>query len=188
MIVAFDANVLIYIFDEQAKAPHDPATGQPVAECKARVDFLIASLQREKAKVIIPTPSLGEVLVRAQEAAPEWLRLLHQSRHFRIAPFDERAAVEFAAAQAQRRRPLGQKNATVSRAKAKFDDQIVAIAAVEDATIIYSDDPHIRKLAAGRFEVIGVADLALPPQDAQLNLRLDQLKPESEDEQDEPSN
>lgn len=173
MIVAFDTSVLVYFFDEQANAPIDAATGASVADCKERLDFLIATLQRDKAKIIIPTPALGELLVRGREAAPEWLAILHKSRHFRIAGFDERAAVEFAATQAERV-ASGQKNEGATRAKAKFDDQIVAIAAIEGATVIYSDDPHIKKLAGGRFEVIGVADLPLPPQAAQFSLQLDQ--------------
>jgi predicted nucleic acid-binding protein len=173
LIVAFDTSVLVYFFDEQAKAPHDPATGQPVTDCKARIDYLITSLQRSKAKIIIPPPALAEVLVKAQEAAPGWLQLLHRSRHFRIASFDERAAVEFAASQANRKAE-GTKSASPPRAKAKFDDQIVAIASVESASIIYSDDPDIRKLAGSRFRVIGISDLQLPPQDVQLDLQLEQ--------------
>jgi predicted nucleic acid-binding protein len=152
LIVAFDASVLIYLFDERTRAPNDPATGQPVADCTVRVNYLISSLQQSKAKIVIPTPSLGEVLVRAQEAAPGWLQLLHQSRHFRISAFEERAAVEFAATQAQRK-AIGNKSPSLPHAKAKFDDQIVAIAAVEGATVIYSDDTDIRKLTEGRIEV-----------------------------------
>ena len=183
MIVAFDASVLVYFFDEQAKAPIDPATHQPVVDCKPRIDYLIASLQREKAKIIIPTPSLGEVLVKAQGAAPIWLQLLHKSRHFRIVAFDERAAVEYAATQ-ENRKAAGEKSPSSTRAKAKFDDQIVAIASVEGATVIYSDDPDIKKLAGTRCKVIGIADLPLPPQDAQMKLQLPEPAelPEPDDE------
>lgn len=173
MIVAFDTSVLVYFFDEHAKAPIDAATGAPVSGCKDRLNFLIATLQRDKTKIVIPTPALGELLVKGREAAPEWLAILHKSRHFRIAGFDERAAVEFAATQAERL-ASGQKNEGATRAKAKFDDQIVAIAAVEGATVIYSDDPHIQKLAGSRFEVIGIPDLPLPPQEPQFSLQLDQ--------------
>ncbi|BBU62031.1 hypothetical protein MSC49_19660 [Methylosinus sp. C49] len=178
MIVAFDTNILVYFFDEQAKAPIDSTTGAPVSNCKDRLDFLIATLQRDKAKIVIPTPALGELLVKGREAAPEWLTILHKSRYFRIAGFDERAAIEFAATQAQRV-ASGQKNEGATRAKAKFDDQIVAIAAVAGATVIYSDDPHIKKMAGGRFEVIGIADLPLPPSEAQSRFEFDR--------QDEPT-
>jgi len=60
---------------------------------------LITTLQQNRAKIIIPTPALGELLVKGREAAPEWLAILHKSRHFRIsgvsvhpAPFWRRMA------------------------------------------------------------------------------------------------
>lgn len=169
MTAAFDASVLIYIFDDRAKPPLDPTTGQPVTLCKERVDYLLETLQRDGVTIVVPTPALAEVLVRAQEGAPERLRIMSTSRHFRIASFDERAAIEFAAIQAARD---GSKKSGVPRSKAKFDDQIVAIAAVAGAAIIYSDDPDIKRLAAGRMEVKGIAELPLPAHAIQQTLPL----------------
>jgi predicted nucleic acid-binding protein len=169
LTAAFDASVLIYVFDENAKAPLDPATGKVVTRCKERVDNLIETLQRDGEPIVVPTPALAEVLVHAQEGAPERLRIMSTSKHFRIAPFDERAAVEFAAVQASR---SSSSKTTTPRIKAKFDDQIVAIAAVAGATVIYSDDPDIKRLAAGRMEVKGIADLPLPPEHSQTQLPL----------------
>lgn len=166
MIVAFDANILVYLFDENANAPTSKTTGLPVERCRERVEYLIATLQREKTKIIIPTPSLAESLVRAHDGAPERLSIIKRSKHFRISPFDERAAVEYAAMQVERRRN-GTKSEAPSKAKAKFDDQIVAIAAIEGATVIYSDDGDIKKLAGSKFEVLGIEDLLLPPEDDQ---------------------
>ena len=74
-------------------------------------------------------------MVRAVKGGPELLRILSSSKHFRLASFDERAAAEFAARQAERI-AAGERAPAATRAKAKFDDQIVAIAAVEDATTI----------------------------------------------------
>jgi hypothetical protein len=106
--------------------------------------------------------------VRAAKGGPEFHRILSSSKHFRIAAFDERAAVEFAARQAER--IAGGRAPAAPRAKAKFDDQIVAIVAVEGATTIYSDDEDIQKLAEGRFEVIKIAAIPLPPEAAQGKL------------------
>lgn len=169
MIVAFDASILIYVIDEQAKPPIDPATGKPVDRCHDRVMHLLESLQQQNAKIMIPTPALAEVLVRAGKGGPELLRILSLSKHFRIAPFDERAAVEFAARQAERI-AANERAPAATRAKSKFDDQIVAIAAVENATTIYSDDEDIAKLAEGRFGVIKIAAIPLPPESAQGKL------------------
>jgi hypothetical protein len=109
------------------------------------------------------------MLVRAAKGGPEFLRILASSKHFRIAAFDERAAVEFAARQAEQV-VRGGRAPAAPRAKAKFDDQIVAIAAVEGATTIYSDDEDIQKLAEGRLEVIKIAAIPLPPESAQGKL------------------
>lgn len=172
MIVAFDASILIYIIDEQANAPVDPATRQPVEGCRARVMHLLEILQRQDAKIIIPTPALAEVLVRAAKGGPEFLQILGSNKHFRIVGFDQRAAVEFAARQAERIGG-GRRALATTRAKAKFDEQIVAIAAVENAATIYSDDQDIAKLADGRFEVTKIAAIPLPPKAAQGILPLD---------------
>jgi len=180
LIVAFDASMLIYFFNENANAPIDSATGQPVTECKVRVDTLIATLQRDRAKIIIPTPALGEVLVNARDAAPQWLQHLRKTKHIRVVAFDERAAVEFAATQ-ERRGAAGARSSTGNRAKAKFDDQIIAIAAVEGASKIYSDDLDIKKLAGSRFEVIGIRELPLPPESVQGSLQLDLPETDEDD-------
>lgn len=172
MIVAFDATVLIYLFDRGAAPPLGRKSGKLVDRCPERLQHLIATLNRDKAKIVIPTPSLAEVLVRAQDGAPERLRILKGSRHFRIVPFDERAAVEYAATQTSRYE-AGTKPPATTRAKAKFDDQIVAIATVEGASVIYSDDSDIVKLAGSRFSVIGIEDLPLPPEDAQMDIFID---------------
>lgn len=176
MIVAFDASVLVYLFDRNARSPLDPTTGQAVANCKERIDFLLATLDRSHTKIVIPTPALAEVLVKAHQAAPEWLKLLQRSSHFRIATFDERAAVEYAAMQAQSR-----ERGRATRAKAKFDDQIIAKAAVEGATVSYSDDPDIKNIAGTRFEVYGIGDLPLPPPDPQFKMQFDAASNERPD-------
>ena len=167
MIVVLDATVLLYLLDEKAKPPSRPDSGDVVDRCRERIEYLIATLQAQRAKIIIPTPVLAEVLVGAGHAASEWLRILTSSKNFRLVPFDERSAIEFAATQAARGGSCI-KSTSTTWAQAKFDAQIMAIAAVEQATIIYSDDGHIKKLAGSRFEVIGISDLPLPPEDKQI--------------------
>lgn len=169
MIAVFDATVLVYLLDADAKAPLDPSRGAPIECCADRVNHLLSELQEMKARIVIPTPSLAEVLVKAADAAGEWLAQLNRSRHFHVVPFDARAAVEYAAMESERLRVAGRRTAA-TRAKAKFDAQIVAIAAIERATVIYSDDADIATLSAGRFDVKGVLSLPLPPQPPQLGL------------------
>jgi len=170
MIVVFDASVLVFLFAADASPPIDQATGESVTYCAERVTYLIAELQRAKAKIVIPAPALAEVLVYGGTAAPGWLRVLSTSRHIRITPFDQLAAIEFAEMERVRR---GARPPEVSRAKAKFDQQIVAIARLEGADVIFSDDAHIRSLAPEPMIVRGVADLELAPAGRQAELIFD---------------
>lgn len=169
MIVAFDASVLVYLLDEHAEAPKGD-NGEPVGDCQKRVSNLIAELQRAKARIIVPAPALAEVLVYGGTAGPEWLSILNTSRHIRVSPFDERTAVEYAVMERER---VSASHRRTPRAKAKFDQQIVAIARVEGAERIYSDDADIRSLWGDEDQVVGIAALPLPPQDAQLSIEFD---------------
>jgi len=55
-----------------------------------------------------------------------------------------------------------------TRAKLKFDRQIIAIARVEGQATVYSDDEDIRKLGAPLgLTVIAVHELPQPTEDAQ---------------------
>lgn len=165
MIAVFDTSTLIYLLKPDTPAPNFAGTQVPVDQCQSRIEYLLSELQQSKATIVIPTPTIAELLVRAGTAGPDWLRILTTSRYFRAAPFDVLAAVECSLMSKAR---LGAgKVADSSRAKAKFDEQIVAIARVERASIIYSDDGDIRRLAGDNIQVRGMEDLLLPPAEAQ---------------------
>lgn len=174
-MVVLDATALLYLLDPDAKAPTDPETGQPVTRVKERVQHLVETLQKDRQKVIIPTPVLSELLVRAGSAGPEYLNVLNRSARFRIVDFDQRAAVEVAAPTREAMESGGKRGGSSSPwAKIKFDRQIIAIAKVAGASTIYSDDCDIARYAkpAG-IAVVRIQDLPLPPGDAQLALSLD---------------
>jgi hypothetical protein len=91
---------------------------------------------------------------------------------FRLAPFDQRSAIECAVA-IDRDLTAGDKRAGAGGtwAKVKFDRQIVAIAKANGVQKIYSEDGDVKKLAKREgIEVLGVADLELPPSDNQTSL------------------
>ena len=104
-------------------------------------------MEQKRERIIVPTPALSEVLVHANDAVASYLEVLNNTSRFRIAPFDQRAAIELAAI--TREGPLGQSlrvGASSTRTSLKFDRQIVAIARVEGETTIYSDDTDMGKL------------------------------------------
>ena len=178
-MAVFDATTLLLFLEPNASAPLDPATNEPVTNAKSRIDHLIETLEKRRETIVIPTPALSEVLVHANDAGPRYLQILNTTRCFRIEPFDQRAAVELAA---MIREALQEGNlragTQATRAKLKFDRQIIAIARTQDETTIYSDDRDIATLANPlELEVIPVHALQLRAVDVQGKLDL-----ESQDE------
>jgi predicted nucleic acid-binding protein len=167
-MVVFDASILLFLFDEN--------TPSSVPRAKERVECLIDSLSEAGEKIIIPTPALSECLVYAGPAGPDYLTILGKQSCFRVASFDERAAVEAAVRTYQARQRGHRKggNPEASKAKIKFDRQIVAIATVEGATAVYSDDMDVLGYAreAG-MEAYRLSDLPLPPEDPQATMEFD---------------
>jgi hypothetical protein len=166
-MVVMDATTLMLLIDPTAKPPRNPATGAPVDRCKDRIEFLIATLSEAGdggTQIIIPTPVLSEVLVRAGKAKAQYLNEFTSSYSFRIAPFDEKAAIELAFlidADLQSGKRLSD---VETKAKVKFDRQIIAIAKVQGANVIYSDDGGLKTVGeANGFIVIPTWELPTPP-------------------------
>ena len=171
----FDATTLLLFLEPDARAPLDPATNKPVTDAKARIDQLVDTLEKRRETIMIPTPALSEVLVHAGEAGPEYLEIPNTTRCFRIEPFDQRAAVELATMIREALREGDLRGGTqATRAKLKFDRQIIAIARTQGQTTIHSDDGDIFTLAEPLgLEVIPVHALPVPPEGAQTRLELE---------------
>lgn len=159
MKVLFDAGTLIRLLDPRTSDSH-----------RERLDYLLAALQKSKSKILIPTPALSEFYVKA---TPEVLSAFKGRSAFIIVPFDEKAAVECAINVADAL-AAGNKKGVQSDApwqKIKFDHQIVAIAKVNGATTIYSEDAGLRKFAASLgITALGTDDLPESPESKQRNL------------------
>jgi predicted nucleic acid-binding protein len=141
---------------------------------RARIEHLIQQLEKARTKVIVPTPVLSEILVRAGPlASQEIVEKLNRFAVFRIESFDARAAIEVAAMTRNALGATGKKrgNSNAPWAKIKFDRQIVAIAKVARATAIYSDDDDVRAIASvENIPVIGLNELPLPDEARQGDL------------------
>lgn len=174
-MVVFDATILLALLWPGIPPPLDPAADKPVVRFRERIDYLVQQLERQRTKIVIPTPALSEVLVRSGQAGPEYLSLIGSKAVFRIVPFDVRAAVEVATMTRNAIRGGDKRSGgTGTWAKIKYDRQIVAIAKVEGAMTIYSDDRDICNFGreAG-LTVLRIADLPLPPEDPQWNLNFE---------------
>lgn len=165
MIVVFDTSVLIFLFEKDASGPHDPETGEPLPLCYERVNHLVKELQDAKAKVIIPAPVLAELLLKAGDATQEWLQIIDKAPHITVAPFDMMAALEHSVRMRERGKLAGK-----DKRNAKFDEQIIAIAAVNRAEVIYSSDGDIKRGAGAGIRVVDLHDIDLPPEAKQGSL------------------
>jgi len=181
-MVVFDTTVLLLVLQPTARPPIDPKTGVPIEHARERINFLIRTLSKARTTILIPTPVLAEILIRAGGATDEYLNVLNHSSVFNIADFDQKAAVEHAQITAQHLAASGRKAITPQEtwAKMKFDWQIVAIAKVNGVTKIYADDNDDLKRAAG---IAGIAvehtwELPIAPEDKQGALPLSEPKGE----------
>lgn len=165
MIVAADASVILHLIDPSLPAVPDE-NGQPVTNCQQRLEHLLDTMAKRGDILVVPTPALAEMLTKGGAAGNDWLSVLNGKRAIRIVSFDQMAAIE--CAELARLRKTRAPSST--RNKAKFDEQIVAIAVVARAEEILSDDKDIRALAPRGIPVRGIADLDLPPDAAQTEM------------------
>jgi predicted nucleic acid-binding protein len=172
-MVILDSTTLLLLFYPDADPAVDPRTGQPVTQCKERIAFLLQKLSEDRTQALIPTPVLSEVLVATGTEKVRVLNEIANTYAFRIEPFDMRAAVEVAAmTEAERNTPIGRID-NETKAKVKYDRQIIAIAKVNGVTRIYSDDTGLAKKASALgITVVATADLELPPRPPQGDLPL----------------
>lgn len=183
-MVVFDATMLLLFLRPNSGQPRN-SSGAPIAQVQQRIAHLLQRLERTRTRIVIPTPALSEVLVRAGPAAPQIVETLNRSAVFKLVPFDSLAAIE-AAIMTRAAIDAGDKRAgsDATWAKVKFDRQIVAIAKVVRATTIYSDDADVRTMGAAQdMTVIGLAELPLPPENPQIELQLEQPSTVAQEEQ-----
>lgn len=159
-MVVFDNSIFCLVLHPDARARSE------VDSPKERVGFLLDSLKERKEAVILPAPAFAEFLILAGEDAPKYISKIRENCVFRIEPFDDRAAIEIAQIEIEARNKGNKRGSAEGEEwqKVKFDRQIVAIARVNNAKPIYSDDPDIVKHGKDcDVEVISLSSLPMPP-------------------------
>lgn len=178
MIVAVDSSALALMINPAANPPTDPETGQPVTMARQRVEAFVAGLGGHDT-LIVPTPTLAEILVHAEDDGPAFLEQVSSYSRVRIKPFDQRAAVEVAAV-TREAKGAGDKRSGSSAPwqKVKIDRQIVAIAKVARASHLYTDDVDMARFAtAAGLQVINTWALPIPEQRRDLLSIMDERQP-----------
>ena len=172
-MVVFDTSFLSLAFDKTWNAPSDPATGKPLFKAKERIDFLISSLDKSKDRILIPTPVLAEYLVKAGQDREKRLEIFTSSKVYDVATFGMREAVECSLIEDEDSRGKKVLNDVATKAKVKFDRQIIAIAKVAGATTIYTGDSRLARVAKDNgLDAVLTWELPLPPEKPQQELGL----------------
>lgn len=176
-MLAIDTSFLELLLHPKGRPPNDPKTGKPIERLHDRIDELIEQWETDGETVIIPTPALSQFLILAHHEASDYLGKISGSSYFKIESFDERAAVELAAIHigamvSGRKRKRGDVEATW--AKVNFDRQIVAVAKVNGAKVLYTDDKTLITFAK-RIGIESVSSWDLPaPREKQEALPYDE--------------
>jgi hypothetical protein len=86
------------------------------------------------------------------------------SRNFEVAAFDIKAALELSILRDPDLQGKKDLDDNTTRAKIKFDRQIVAIAKVRGADCLYTDDGNLAKVSRNnRIAAVRIWDIPLPP-------------------------
>lgn len=171
-MVVFDSSVLLLAIDPGAPVPTAP-DGSRIEHAHERVLGLLKELEAARTQVLLPTPVLAESFVKTPAAdAQRLLDRLQKLAAIEIATFDAKAAFEVADMGR-----VAEKKAVASSAdtwaKVKYDRQIVAIAKVRGARVVYCADAGLAAIAEkSQIRVVHLANLPLPPEIAQRELNL----------------
>ena len=159
-----------------------------VEHARERVLGLVRQLEEAGDQVIVPAPALSELLVTEGVDIQDVLTTLRGSAFIRIESFDTRAAVELALRLRDARKAGDQREGLpITKTAMKFDRQIVAIALVNAATVLYSDDEGVAKFAAGcGLPVKRVVDLPVPAWQGSFQFPEGAGSPAAEDTEDQP--
>lgn len=173
-MVVFDTTTILLVIDPTARPPIDPGTSALVERCAERVEYLLKGLNERQVRVLIPTPVIGEFLVKAGKNKAKFAQDFVESRNFVVGDFDIRAAIEISQLNDPDLNSGRRLDPIQTKAKVKFDRQIVAIAKVEAADTLYTGDEGLRDVAkANGLRVVMTWELPLPPEDPQGSLQLD---------------
>jgi predicted nucleic acid-binding protein len=146
MVISVDAQILIWGVQGQATAQRQ--------EMIPRARAFFERCKAEQLKIHLPAFALAEYIVGLdQKQQAESLAAL--SRTCLIAPFDGKAAIIAASLQREWRQTIKpiQDEYSLTRGNIKADICVLACAIASGATVLYSEDPQMSRLAKGMILV-----------------------------------
>jgi len=163
-LVIWDTNILAVYFGQRL-SPDD----------QLRMQGLVDELKRKREPIGIPAQVWAEFLDEASEQELEHSQAVLRTSAFKFLPYDQRAAFETVqvsrSGRSERKKQITQKRA---RQAVKVDWQIIAIAKVNNARLLLTNDVDMkdeaRKLG---LNALHIKDLEIPPALRQHSLQYD---------------
>ncbi|WP_022959706.1 PIN domain-containing protein [Spongiibacter tropicus] len=146
MRIALDTNVVLVLLGEKDKPLRDPDTGREVERLTDRMQRMLDYLQAARGTLIIPTPVLAEAFMKYSPEARQIIETrLQSSANIEIVDFDAIAAHECAdlLSEAEVKAILSDPDDNQTKAKLKFDRQILAICKARNCAEIISHDKQL---------------------------------------------
>jgi predicted nucleic acid-binding protein len=176
--VAFDNTMLSVLLNPDSLGPIDKTTNLPLELAKERAESIIRSLEKQRRKIILPTPACAELLTAIGPSAQQYINMIGRSRLFEIASFDARCAAELALLNRDTFASSDQRDKLEPYQKIKIDRQIVAICRVYGVAELYTDDVAL----ANRARLCGIVpvridEIPIPEGDKQAKLELEPHEP-----------
>lgn len=165
--IAIDATTLSIMLN--------PKSRLPVELARERIIGFIARAEKERRKLIIPTPATAELLTAIGPTSADYIRVINRKAVFEVRPFDDVAAMELAFLNRDRFASLDKKNKLEPWQKIKVDRQIIAIAKVAGCEQILTEDEGLANRARlCEIEPIKLADLPIPEAAKQHEFQLEE--------------
>jgi hypothetical protein len=172
--IAVDATTLSIMLNPHSQIPVDLATGAPVELGRARLLAFIAAVEKERRKLVIPTPVAAELLTAIGPTSADYIRVINRKSVFEVRAFDEVAAVELAFLNRDTFGELDKKGKLEPWQKIKVDRQIIAIAKVADCELILTEDVKLANRARMcDIEPLRLMDMPIPASARQGELQLE---------------
>ncbi|MBT2342058.1 MULTISPECIES: type II toxin-antitoxin system VapC family toxin [Pseudomonas] len=172
MRIVLDTNVLVQALGnaKDGIVLVDPATGHNVDRAVARAEALIEMVDARGGTVLIPTPALAEYLVGIDRGFHQsHLDVINGFSCFEIVSFDQIAAVE--CARMVDDNELKVLDPAATKAKLRFDRQIIATALATNADEIWTHDVGLYSKAQKCGLVVrSLGDIEPAPEQLEVNL------------------
>lgn len=163
-MIVVDTNFLVLLID--------PESSQDIDRRVDRVRHFIDTLSRSKEEVMIPAPSLAELVAGRAERIEEVVEIMRGLKMFSVQAFDLVIAIETGERIAAARNNVPENERLPGwKVAMKYDAMIAATAIVRGARALYTTDTGFRKYLSGSaVELCLVDELPLPPEDTQHRL------------------